>query len=71
MLQVIVRAIRERELLAFVYGSFTRVAEPYAVGESVTGNNVLWAFQLSAEHLAIHHGISHYPVLGSIGLGYE
>lgn len=45
MLQTIIKSIRDREVLGFVYNGFARVVEPHAVGISITGNSVLWCFQ--------------------------
>ena len=46
MLQLVVNAIRARNVLSFHYDGLHRVVEPHAVGESTRGNTVLRCFQV-------------------------
>lgn len=71
MLQTIINAINEREVLSLVYGNLTRVVEPHAVGISLMGNNVLWAFQLYVEQSTPNRYQYNYVTHDHVGLGYE
>lgn len=55
MLQTIIDAIRNREVLSFTYDGFARVAEPHAVGVSTAGNNVLRCYQTQGGHVTPGH----------------
>lgn len=46
---MLVRAIREKQVLRFVYNGHARVVEPHAYGVSATGEAVLHAFQIEGE----------------------
>lgn len=47
--EVLVRAIREKQVLRFVYNGHARVVEPHAYGVAATGETVLHAFQVEGE----------------------
>lgn len=55
MLQTIINAIRNREVLSFTYTGIARVAEPHAVGVSRAGNNVLRCYQTQGGHVKPGH----------------
>ncbi|VWD04227.1 hypothetical protein BLA50215_02786 [Burkholderia lata] len=55
MLQMIINAIHNREILSFTYDGFARVVEPHAVGESMAGNNVLRCYQTQGGHVTPGH----------------
>jgi len=55
MLQTIVRAIQNREVLSFTYDGLARVVEPHAAGVSLAGNNVLRCFQTQGGHVTPGH----------------
>ncbi|GAA0849915.1 hypothetical protein GCM10009080_55340 [Cupriavidus pauculus] len=55
MLQKIIDAIRNREVLSFTYDGFARVVEPHAVGVSRAGNNVLRCYQIQGGHVTPGH----------------
>jgi len=73
MLQTIINAVNDREMLSLAYGSLIHTVEPYAVGVSVaTGTPVLWCFQLHAEPLAVSQcGMPKAMAVNYIGQGYE
>jgi predicted DNA-binding transcriptional regulator YafY len=46
MLQTIISAIQQKEVISFTYDGHPREVEPYAVGVSRTGHKVLRCFQV-------------------------
>lgn len=55
MKQIIVDAIRNRQVLTFTYSGITRSVEPHAVGISRTGKEVLRCFQTHGGHITPGH----------------
>ncbi|RAP79260.1 hypothetical protein DPR00_34275 [Burkholderia pseudomallei] len=55
MLQTVIDAILNREVLSFTYEGFSRVVEPHAVGVSTAGNNVLRCYQIQGGHVTPGH----------------
>ena len=55
MLQTIIDAIRNREVLSFTYDGFARVVEPHAVGISRAGNSVFRCYQTQGGHVTPGH----------------
>jgi hypothetical protein len=55
VLDTIVLAINNRQVLSFTYGGLARVAEPHAVGISRAGNYVLRCFQIEGGHVTAGH----------------
>lgn len=55
MLQKIINAIRNREMLSFSYTGLIRVVQPAAVGVSLAGNDVLRCFQTEGGHITSGH----------------
>lgn len=55
MLQTIINAIRNHELVAFTYSGLPRVVQPAAVGVSRAGNNVLRCYQIQGGHVNSGH----------------
>lgn len=47
--ELLVRSIREKQVLRFVYNGHARVVEPHAYGVAATGEVVLHAFQVEGE----------------------
>lgn len=64
MLDTVIKAIRDRAELSFLYGGLVHTVEPHAVGLSLTGSNVLWCFQIQACHLTPGHITPDYTVVG-------
>lgn len=55
MLQTIIAAIKNRELIAFTYSGIARVVQPAAVGISRAGKNVLRCYQTQGGHVTAGH----------------
>ncbi len=55
MLQMIIEAIKARQILAFNYNGYNRIVEPHAVGSSRAGNDVLRCYQIQGGHVAAGH----------------
>ena len=55
VLNVIIAAINNRQVLTFTYNGLARVVEPHAVGVSTAGNEVLRCFQTSGGHIIAGH----------------
>lgn len=55
MLQTIINAIKNRDVIEFTYSGLTRVAQPSAVGVSRAGNNVLRCYQIQGGHVNPNH----------------
>ena len=55
MLDIIIYAIQNRQVLSLVYDGINRVVEPHAVGESKAGNNVLRCYQMQGGHVTPGH----------------
>jgi len=55
MLNTIINAIRNRQILTFTYSGLVRVVEPHAVGVSTTGNDVLRCYQTAGGHVSPGH----------------
>lgn len=55
MLDIIINAIRQKQVLAFTYDGLDRVVEPHAVGISRAGNEVLRCFQTHGGHVNPDH----------------
>lgn len=55
MLDVIINAVRHKQVLAFTYDGFDRIVEPHAVGISRAGNEVLRCFQTHGRHVNPNH----------------
>ena len=55
MLNVIIAAIKNRQVLTFTYSGLARVVEPHAVGVSTAGNQILRCFQTSGRHVTAGH----------------
>lgn len=55
MLQTLIDAIRNRQVITFSYSGFARTAEPHAVGISTAGNQVLRCFQTHGGHVTPGH----------------
>ena len=50
MLQTIIAAIKNQQVLSLTYKGVQRVVEPHAVGTSRTGNDVLRCYQTAGGH---------------------
>lgn len=55
MLNTIINAIRNRQVLMFTYSGLIRVVEPHAVGVSTAGNDVLRCYQTGGGHVTPGH----------------
>ncbi|OIQ92250.1 hypothetical protein GALL_258460 [mine drainage metagenome] len=55
MLQTIITAVQNKEVLSFTYEGYTRVVEPHAVGVSTAGHKVLRCFQVGGHHEKQNH----------------
>jgi hypothetical protein len=55
MLQTIIDAIRNHQVLAFSYSGLERLIEPHAVGISRAGNQVLRCYQIRGGHITPGH----------------
>lgn len=55
MLQTIINAIHNRQILSFTYDGLARVVEPHAVGISRSGNDVLRCYQIQGLHVSPGH----------------
>lgn len=55
MLNTIINAIRNRQVLTFTYSGLVRVVEPHAVGVSTKGNDVLRCYQIAGSHVTPGH----------------
>jgi len=55
MLQTIISAVQNKELISFGYEGYTRVVEPHAVGVSTAGHKVLRCFQVEGRHEEQNH----------------
>lgn len=55
MLQAIINAIRNREVLSFTYNGIPRTVEPHTVGVSTAGNDVLSCYQTHGGHVIAGH----------------
>lgn len=55
MLQTIINAIHNREILLFSYSGLNRTVQPAAVGESRAGNDVLRCYQTAGGHVTPGH----------------
>ena len=47
MSQMIIQAIRDRELITFFYDGYPRAVEPHAYGQSSKGEELLRAYQVA------------------------
>ncbi|MBI3479625.1 MAG: hypothetical protein HY016_04595 [Nitrosomonadales bacterium] len=55
MLQTIINAIRNRDVLLFTYSSLPRTVQPAAVGVSRAGKDVLRCYQTAGSHITPGH----------------
>jgi len=55
MLDLIISAIRNKQVLAFTYDGIDRVVEPHTVGVSQAGNKVLRCYQTQGGHVNPNH----------------
>jgi len=55
MLQTIINAIRNREVLSLTYKGIPRIVEPHTVGVSTKGNDVLSCYQTHGDHTKDGH----------------
>jgi hypothetical protein len=55
MLQTIISAIRNREVLSFTYSGIHRVVHPAAAGMSSAGNDSLRCYQVQGGHVTPGH----------------
>jgi len=55
MLQTIIKAIQNREILSFSYSGILRVVQPAAVGVSRAGNDALRCYQIQGGHITPGH----------------
>jgi hypothetical protein len=55
MLQTIINAIRNREVLSFTYKDLQRLVHPAAVGVSRAGNDALRCYQIAGSHITPGH----------------
>lgn len=55
MLQAIINAIHNREVLLFTYSGISRTVQPVAVGVSRAGNEVLRCYQIAGGHASSGH----------------
>lgn len=55
MLQTIINAIHNREVLLFTYSGISRTVQPVAVGISRAGNEVLRCYQIAGGHISPGH----------------
>lgn len=55
MLQTIIAAIKNRQVLSLTYKGLQRVVEPHAVGTSPKGNDVLRCYQTVGTHTKNGH----------------
>lgn len=55
MLQTIINAIRNREILLFTYSGLPRTVQPVAAGVSRAGNDVLRCYQIAGGHITSGH----------------
>ncbi|RLA72577.1 MAG: hypothetical protein DRG78_23685 [Epsilonproteobacteria bacterium] len=46
MNEMIIEAIKNKQLLAFIYNDKNRIVEPYTLGVSTKGNDTLSAYQI-------------------------
>lgn len=49
MLQTIINAIQNKQILSFQYDGLSRIVEPHAVGISTTGKQVMRCFQIDGQ----------------------
>lgn len=55
MLQTIIDAIINRQVLSLTYSGIVRVVEPHTVGVSHKGNDVLSCYQVQGRHIKTGH----------------
>lgn len=55
MLQTIIKAIHDRQILSFNYSGISRKVQPVAVGDSKAGNLVLRCYQVAGGHVTPGH----------------
>ena len=55
MLQTIIEAIRNRQILTFNYHDYRREVEPHAVGATKDGYDVLLCYQTLGGHVTLGH----------------
>lgn len=56
MLQVIINAIKNNQILSFSYNGYSRVVEPHTVGISkVSGKDMLSCYQIEGNHVTAGH----------------
>lgn len=55
MLQTIIDAIRNHQVLAFSYSGLDRVVEPHTVGISRAGHQILRCYQIQGGHVSLGH----------------
>ena len=55
MLQVLIDAIKSRQVISFTYSGFARVAQPATVGLSRTGKESLRCYQTQGGHVTQGH----------------
>ena len=55
MLQIIIAAIKNQQVLSLTYKGLQRVVEPHAVGSSLKGNDVLRCYQTAGAHTKDGH----------------
>ncbi|CAM3605199.1 hypothetical protein VA7868_03506 [Vibrio aerogenes CECT 7868] len=55
MLEKIISAINDRKEISFKYSGLSRVAQPAAVGKSLSGNIILRCYQTQGDHIEPGH----------------
>lgn len=68
MIEILKRAVQNREVLAFTYSGLVRIVEPHAVGISRAGNPVLRCYQVQGGHVTPGHEWDFCEVSQIIGL---
>lgn len=55
MLNTIISAIKNKQVLSFSYDNIDRVVEPHTVGRASTGNDLLRCYQTEGGHFTVGH----------------
>ncbi|OAM52707.1 hypothetical protein A7981_04455 [Methylovorus sp. MM2] len=55
MLQTLINAIKDREVLKLSYSGISRGVQPHAVGVSLAGREVLLCYQIKGDHIGAGH----------------
>lgn len=55
MLEIIISAIKNKQILSFSYDNINRVVEPHTVGRARTGNDLLRCYQIEGGHITSGH----------------